>query len=408
MKTKRLFLTLFICYSTTLFGLTPPPEYIPMLVSGNQWNELAENVSLPPEYQYQRTYITKTGHDTLINGVNYSKLLTAKDESSGIWLNNGYIREDIETRKVYYKPQKDEQEVLLYNFNVLDMRVGNEIQSYDLQSKTNVLLSVGRVEYNFLGGKSRMVVTLRSTSLDVNCICYEDHVWIEGIGNTDGFLRSTMAIPLDGSDKMSLLCFSQNDELVYKPENTNVEDCFIYKYINKNTYIGKIVGKGNPCPYSDFGECPPCIVLWLETDSKDYVLSIHSNWICDNKIIVDEVEYSEGDEVEITGTVTTGQDINLKEYFTLEIETIKKSILSIEMSSSDNNKVHFDAANQLIIIDEPLQNQFTLELIDIQGKVILRKTENSISVANLLSGIYLYRLTRDGIIIDTGKILKSN
>lgn len=234
MKTKSLFLVLFVCYSAMLLGLTPPAEYIPMLVSGNQWNELAENISLPPEYQYQRTYITKIGSDTLINGVSYYKLLMAKDELSSIWLNNGYIREDLEARKVYYKPQKDEQEILLYNFNVLDMQVGNGIQSYDIQSKTNVLLSVGSVEYDYIGGKNRMIATIRSTSLDVNCICYEDHIWIEGVGNMDGFLRSTMAIPLDGSDKMSLLCFFQNEELVYKNQKTNIEDCFIYKLISSN------------------------------------------------------------------------------------------------------------------------------------------------------------------------------
>ena len=237
MKTKNLFLTLLVCYSTVLLGQTLPPEYIPMLVSGNKWNELTENISLPPEYQYQRTYITKIGSDTLINGVSYYKLVTAKDELSSIWLNNGYIREDLETRKVYYKPQKDEQEILLYNFNVLDMQVGNEIQSYDIQSKTNVLLSVGSVEYDYIGGKNRMIATIRSTSLDVNCICYEDHIWIEGIGNMDGFLRSTMAIKLNGSDKMSLLCFFQNEELVYKPENTSIEDCFVYKLTSSNIEI---------------------------------------------------------------------------------------------------------------------------------------------------------------------------
>jgi len=412
MKAKSFFFTLFVCYSTVLLGLTPPPDYIPMLASGNQWNELAENISLPPEYQYQRTYITKIGSDTLINGVNYYKLLTAKDELSSVWSNNGYIREDTETRKVYYKPQKDEQEILLYNFNVLETQVGSEIQSYDIQAKTNVLLNVGSVEYNNIGGKLRRVVTLRSTSLDVNCICYEDHVWIEGIGNMDGFLRSTMAIRLSGSDKISLLCFFQNEELVYKPENTNVEDCFVYKYINRDTYTGKIIVKGNPCPYSEFGECPPCLVLWLETPSKNYVLSINSNWICNDRIIVDEVEYLEGDEVEITGRVITGIDIHSEEYFTLEIETIKKSTSSnIETLSSDNSKVYFDAASQTIVIDEILQNQsLILELIDIQGKVVLRKAglgnKSSISVTNLLSGVYLYRLTKDGMAIRTGKIIK--
>ena len=46
-----------------------------------------------------------------------------------------------------------------------------------------------------------------------------------------------------------------------------------------------------------------------------------------------------------------------------------------------------------------------------EGKVILRKTglsnKSSISIANLLSGVYLYRLTRDGMVICADKILKN-
>jgi len=179
----------------------------------------------------------------------------------------------------------------------------------------------------------------------------------------------------------------------------------------QDIYIGKIIGKGNPCMAIP---CLPCAVLWLETTSNDYVLSYNSHWICDDEITVDDSEYFVDDEVEITGTIITKQDINSNEYIELEIEAIKKSTPSnIEILPSDNNKVYFDATNQIIIIDETLQNQsLALELIDIQGKVILRKTglgnKSSISVANLLNGIYLYRLTRDGMVICTGKIIKNN
>jgi len=203
---------------------------IPLLTEGNQWNELAENQSIPPEYQYQRTYITKTGNDTLINGVNYYKLFTAKDESASIWMENGCIREDVENRKVYYKPD-NEPEILLYDFSA---QVGDKIQSYDLQYKTNVEITVEFIDYFFIGGKLRKQMNVRSTALDVNCICFEDHVWIEGIGNTDGFLQSTTAVHLDGGEQITLQCFFQNEELVYKPENTGSEDCFVWRYLFPN------------------------------------------------------------------------------------------------------------------------------------------------------------------------------
>ena len=102
------------------------------------------------------------------------------------------------------------------------------------------------------------------------------------------------------------------------------------KWIEDDTesdvYTGKIIRKANPCPLSDF-PCVPAVVLWLETTSGDYVLSIDLHWVLDDKIIIDEVEYLVDDEVEITGKRTVRQDMHSKEYFNLEIETIKKIVL---------------------------------------------------------------------------------
>ncbi len=406
MKAKSLFLILFVCYSTVLIGQTPPHEYIPMIVSGNQWNEFAENISVPPEYQYQRTYITKIGSDTLIDGTSYFKLLTAKDKSSSIWLNNGYIREDVESQKVYYKPQKDEQEMLLYNFNVLDMQPGNRFQSYDIQSKTNVWLSVERVEYNYIGGKNRMIATMRSTLSDAITISYEDHVWIEGIGNMDGFLRSTMAIRLSGSDRMSLLCFFQNEELVYKPENTNRDDCFVYKYINRDTYSGKIIHTSNPCQTEP---CLPGMVFGLETTSNNYVLTINSNWIwSNNSLIFEDVEYSIDDEVEITGTIATRLDINSNEYTELEVEIIKKSASSnLEIASSDNYTIFPNPVDNILNISCLNNTMLRIEIFDALGRQVYNQTYTApIDVSSFSKGVYLLKVYVTNEQVSGFKIMK--
>jgi len=175
----------------------------------------------------------------------------------------------------------------------------------------------------------------------------------------------------------------------------------------QNTYSGKIIYTPNPCQTDP---CLPGVVFGLETTSNIYVLTINSNWIwSNNKLIIKDIEYFIDDEVEITGTITTKQDINSNEYIELEIES---TLSNIETLSSDNNKVYFDATSQTIIIDATLQNQsLTLELIDTQGKVIFRKAglsnKSSVSVVNLLNGIYLYRLARNNVVIATGKILKN-
>ena len=76
---------------------------------------------------------------------------------------------------------------------------------------------------------------------------------------------------------------------------------------------------------------------------------------------------------------------------------------------STKNKVLLDATKQAIVIDETLLNQsFTFELINMQGSTILKKSNinESISIANLPSGIYLCRILQNGQVIYSDKILK--
>ena len=174
----------------------------------------------------------------------------------------------------------------------------------------------------------------------------------------------------------------------------------------QDPYIGKIIEMSNPCTTDP---CLPCSVLWLETPSRNYVLSFNSQWFCGKPLIVDNTEYFIDDEVEITGTVTAHQDVFMKEYFVLEIETIKKKTSNIN-SVSFNNKVYYDETKQVIVIDETLQNQsfITFELINMQGNTILKKSSisESINIANLPSGIYLCRILQNGRIIYSDKIVK--
>lgn len=107
-----------------------------------------------------------------------------------------------------------------------------------------------------------------------------------------------------------------------------------------------------------------------------------------------------------------GYDFSVMNFFTCKCKGKKISssdIVSVSPPKFDNDKVYYDVIKQVIVIDETLQNQsLTFELADLQGKVMLKQayiSNTSISVANLLSGIYLYRLTNDELVI-SGKILK--
>jgi hypothetical protein len=79
------------------------------------------------------------------------------------------------------------------------------------------------------------------------------------------------------------------------------------------------------------------------------------------------------------------------------------------LSEANPNKVYYNAINQKIIIDDALQNQsLTLELVDMLGKVVLREINvcNSINIAHLPPGVYVYRLLQDNQVICRGKVLK--
>ena len=168
----------------------------------------------------------------------------------------------------------------------------------------------------------------------------------------------------------------------------------------QDTYSGKIIGMGNPCPPSEY-PCMPCIVLWLETTSNNYVLSFNSHWICDDKIVVDGIEYFIDDEVEITGTVSTHIDMHSEEYFNLEIESIKN--LSIDLIS-----------NRIVMYPNPTNGELrieqnglifkSVEVFDVCGKNIGVKTqicsENSedailINFSHLSTGWYFVKLSTE-------------
>ena len=203
-------------------------RYIPMLVQKNQWNELVKNISLSPEYQYERTYITKLGGITDVGGVSYYELKTTRVETADVWETVGYIREDVEQQKVYYKPL-EQAEILLYAF---DVQAGDVLQSHDIffREPVEVTVRVDSIKTIRIDNMQRkqIYVTANGTGDYSTSPC--NRVWIEGIGNTDGFLQSTRMLPPPGSLQYTLQCFFNDDQLIYKNSETGIEDCFVWRY----------------------------------------------------------------------------------------------------------------------------------------------------------------------------------
>jgi len=85
----------------------------------------------------------------------------------------------------------------------------------------------------------------------------------------------------------------------------------------------------------------------------------------------------------------------------------KRKEVGISPIESIPNKVYYNAVKQELVI-ENLQNQsLTLELYDIQGRIILRTDANNpISIAHLSNGVYVYRLLENKQVIGKGKVVK--
>jgi hypothetical protein len=243
-----LFLNLF-CWGQQRI---PAIEYS-LLDPSNQWSILNEfeamHIHPNDPYSYLKSSWYKIGNDTSINSIIYKKLMQSTDLDHIKWKVSGQLRKDGE--RIY--SLDGNREFLLYDFG---LEVGDSISSAIVQG------------FNYI---SRLD-SIRDTTMQnsVRKIYYFSEfpsfghdekikeVWIEGIGSvTDGLLRKTLLgwTGNNGSD-YSLLCFLQNENLIYHSENYG-SSCFIdyttpKHLVSTNKLWSTMAGPVFGCPSSFF------------------------------------------------------------------------------------------------------------------------------------------------------------
>jgi hypothetical protein len=142
------------------------------------------------------------------------------------------VREDTVKQEVYFKIA-DKPEVLLYDFRV---KVGDILKSRNITWGYEISISIEAIDSLWIGNAWHKRITVRATEFMENSSYpySKEHCWIEGIGCPDGLQSSIYAVPIPGSNIISLLCFFQNGELIYKPADTGIDDCFVWR--NKYEY----------------------------------------------------------------------------------------------------------------------------------------------------------------------------
>jgi hypothetical protein len=159
----------------------------------------------PPCYT---TYYYKFLGDTLIGGINYTKLFESHDRNKQIWKIHSFWRENSDSVFAYY--EEAGQERLIYNFN---LKVGDSIQTF-----ATFKIKVDSIKTLEWGGEMRRHFYLSKNDYSSKTL------WIEGVGSMANFIRNS-DIGFSGSIS-TLLCFEENGQQVY--QNPEFNSCYVY------------------------------------------------------------------------------------------------------------------------------------------------------------------------------------
>ncbi|MFW6222340.1 MAG: T9SS type A sorting domain-containing protein [Bacteroidota bacterium] len=169
------------------------------------------------KYPTHYTHFLKIGTDTTMNDTVFSKLLRCDEESQSNWYEYGYLRED-STGKVFYRIDESPPEGLIYygSAKVGDtLMVGTFDEYYDKITSLKVRIdSVDSVKINDTYRKKFFIFSFLDSLIS--------DYWIEKIGSLNGLLYHNFNRV--GGDGYLLLCFKQNDILLFKVDK--YDDCY--------------------------------------------------------------------------------------------------------------------------------------------------------------------------------------
>ena len=239
----------FICFSQNGESVYKNPEFVGCN-STRKWNDIpyvpfpTENASWSEIKWYQGTcdfpckYQYKMLGDTLINSTLYQKIYKQNDSlaNSVNAFYFGALRE--QAKKIYFRSKDNDNEIRLYDFS---KKVGDTINNlyYGESGKITGIDSI------LIDGNYRKVFHLD--------VVYNDNVWIEGIGCTNGLFNPIIP-PLTCMCAWYLICYHQNNEVKFTNQNDQIKyldpniECFpvIIDGINTTTANNSVTIVPNP------------------------------------------------------------------------------------------------------------------------------------------------------------------
>jgi len=156
--------------------------------------------------------------DSTIGKIAYKKVFSCDDRLHENIKYEGLIRE--QENKTYFISANTETERMLYNFSLEE---GMNFEYWDSKMQKPKILHVKSVDFVKINGfhKKRIQITTNSNAewiLDT---------WVEEIGSLSGILYPCYGAFGNGVVR-HLLCYFQNNELIYK--NANYSECYYDRY----------------------------------------------------------------------------------------------------------------------------------------------------------------------------------
>ena len=193
----------------------------------DEWNVLHEPFSCDGIYCRLQTFVYRLTTDTLIQDVNYVKLM----EQEGPYTHyNGAMREGT-NRDIYYVPENSTHEYLLYAFNA---QVGDELENVWLGGETEKedCTNAHNATIVAISDSNPRIFTLEIipfTSYEGMEVYPYWMEWIEGVGMSDGPVGAYDSNKLCPSAAdlgvYTLLCAYKNGEQVYSSSKTEQYGC---------------------------------------------------------------------------------------------------------------------------------------------------------------------------------------
>ena len=152
--------------------------------------------------------------DSTVAEVSYKKVFSYNDKLHENIKYEGLIREH--EKKTYFIPNNSEMEYLLYDFS---FDAGTNFEYWDFRVKESMSLYVKNVDFIEINGSLRKRIQFTITP-DYEWVV---DTWIEGIGSLSGILYPMYRLFTSGGVKV-LLCYFQNNELIYK--DPNYSECY--------------------------------------------------------------------------------------------------------------------------------------------------------------------------------------